>query len=166
MLADVEIEPQSKRDVRLHGCVGQLHRCALVVHDRREADLRKRANELGQPSNIRADRLICQEYVGGALARHHLGFGDGGAFESPNAERKVRIDQRRQLVRLHVRPQSLDVARDGDHPPQVLRGTIGIDEQGRRRNAGDLEDGPPGGRHVSQFRRSLRSRRRSRWAAR
>ena len=139
----IEIEEEIQREAGPDRRARQRADRALVIDERREPGLRKRARELDEPRHVWAHRLVGQQHIGGPTRRHHFRFGNRGALEFGDALVHLHPDDLGQLGRLHVRAKTRDAARQADHPADVVLDAIGIDEQRRRRDLVSVADAVP-----------------------
>ena len=102
-----------------------------VVDDRPEGRLRVRADQPGEPGDVRPDERIGEQDVGPARRGDHLGLGDRGALVLADAQRARHPDDLGHLVRLDVRPEPVRPPAPSRSSP---RGSAG---RGRGRSASD-----------------------------
>ena len=145
--AHVEIEEQAQRDARADGGPRQLSNRVGVVCQCGEGRARKVFDELHEPFDVGAYRLVRHQHVRRLARRDHLRFGDRGALELGDPLVQVHPDHFGELVGLHVRPEALNAARHVDHPSDVLLDPIGVDQQRRGGNLVDVFDRVPGVGH-------------------
>ena len=75
---------------------------------------------------------------------HHLGLGDGGAFELNDAQTHLPCDQLGQLVGFYMGPQSERISGNGHHASQIGFDPVPVQDQRRRRNFRRILQNVPG----------------------
>ena len=144
MLADVEIDEDF--DCLPRGAGRSCHRRDYrgIIRDGGELRRRESLLQFQKTRDRRTDERHGEKHFARASRGRHFGFGDRRGFELGDAELQLPLDQLRQLVRLHMRPQALRAAGDRDHAAQVLVHRSQVQQQRRRRNFGFVLQWGPG----------------------
>lgn len=133
--ATVEFEIDAERHPMLLRTGGEEAERLLVIGDGGERRGRILHRQLGVAMRIDADARHGEQHVRRARLRAHLGLGDGGGFVFRDAEFDLPLDERAELVRLHVRTQPLRAAGDLHHELEIVLDALAIQKQ---RGRGDL----------------------------
>ncbi|MEI9897807.1 MAG: hypothetical protein WDN28_29100 [Chthoniobacter sp.] len=143
ILPAIQVEEDIQHQVLLHRGGTQSIAAPSVIDQRGEMRARILQRERAQSGDVRPHRRHREQHIRRARLCAHLRLGDRGALEFPDAERHLPRDERPELVRLHMRPQSLRPHGDLEHAPQVGFDAFFKQQQRRGGDFGFIRESEP-----------------------